>query len=284
MKDLEFFRDISIGQYVDTGSRLHAFAPGTKYLGLFALAGVALAAPSPLGVLLPFIVAFGLARAAHVGQSFLLRGLRMALPFFVILVVFQFLFSWSADGSPLLFALGPFRITLRVLWTGLLLVVRGAAMIAVVSLFTSVTSESEILEGVETGLRPFGKLGLPVHLLSLAIGSAVRFVPIIAGELESIVKAQACRGADFGSERKGPIARARAWLPLFVPVTIRALERAELLAEAMEARCYTGVGRVSNPVRKVPSGERVARALFVLAMAGWFALDVLIINGRIRPW
>ena len=68
-------------------------------------------------------------------------------------------------------------------------------------------------------------------------------MPIIVGELEAIAKAQASRGADFGSGRGGPIAKARAYLPLFVPVTVRALERAELLAEAMEARGYTGEGR-----------------------------------------
>jgi energy-coupling factor transport system permease protein len=157
-------------------------------------------------------------------------------------------------------------------------------MIAVVSLFTSITSEEEIVRGVEEGLRPLARLGLPVHLLSLAVGAAVRFVPIVAEELEAIAKAQSCRGADFGSGRKGPIARARAWLPLFVPVVVRALERAELLAEAMEARCYTGKGRAPTPPQPASPGERVVRALTVLGSVAWLATDVLILNVRIRPW
>jgi energy-coupling factor transport system permease protein len=75
------------------------------------------------------------------------------------------------------------------------------------------------------------------------VAVAFRFIPIITGELESVVKAQAARGADFGRKKGGPIRKARAYLPLLLPVTIRALERAEALAEAMEARCYSSKGR-----------------------------------------
>ncbi len=72
---------------------------------------------------------------------------------------------------------------------------------------------------------------------------AFRFIPIIAGELEAIVKAQASRGADFGGRGFNPIAKVIAYIPLVVPVTIRALERANALADAMEARCYSSRGR-----------------------------------------
>jgi energy-coupling factor transport system permease protein len=105
-------------------------------------------------------------------------------------------------------------------------------------------------------------------------------VPILVGELESIAKAQASRGADFGSGRGGPIAKARAYLPLFVPVTIRALERAELLAEAMEARGYTGEGRTRLASYPEQKGEALARLAAFAACGSSFVLDYIF---RIRP-
>jgi len=284
VKELEFIRDISIGQYIDTDSAIHRLRAGTKYLVLFSFALVALVSPTPLGALLPLALAIPVSGKARIRIAFLVRGLKPALPFFGIVAVFQFLFSWPGDRSAILFSIGPVVGTARELWMSVLIVTRGASMIVLVSLFTATTSEEEIVRGVEEGLLPLGRIGIPTHLVSLAVGAAVRFVPIIAEELETIVKAQACRGADFGSSKRGPIAKARAWIPLFVPVTVRALERAELLAEAMEARCYTGKGRAEAPHLALRAGERVIRLLAVLAAAAWIALDVLIINVRIRPW
>ena len=100
-------------------------------------------------------------------------------------------------------------------------------------------------------------------------------MPIIVGELEAIAKAQASRGADFGAGRGGPIAKARAYLPLFVPVTVRALERAELLAEAMESRGYTGVERTRLACYPKQRGEALAALAAIVVCAASFALDYL---------
>jgi energy-coupling factor transport system permease protein len=98
-------------------------------------------------------------------------------------------------------------------------------------------------------------------------------VPILAGELESIAKAQASRGANFGSGRGGPIAKARAYLPLFVPVTIRALERAEILAEAMEARGYAEEGRTRLASYPRQKGESLVKLAALAACAASFIID-----------
>jgi energy-coupling factor transport system permease protein len=155
--------------------------------------------------------------------------------------------------------------------------VRTLSLMTLVGLFTSVTSEGESVHGIEDLLAPIERLGRSAarsaHRLALAVGIALRFVPIIVGELESIAKAQASRGADFGSGRGGPIAKARAYLPLFVPVTVRALERAELLAEAMEARGYTGEGRTRLASYPKQRGEGLARWAAPAACAASFLLD-----------
>jgi len=196
----------------------------------------------------------------------------------------QFLFSWPGDRSAVLVSIGPFAFTLRELWMVAIVLLRSGGMMALVGWFTSVTTEADAARGIEDILRPLAARSAFVHRISLAAATAIRFVPIVAGELEEIVKAQACRGADFGAGRKNVIAKAKAYLPLFVPVTIRALERAELLAEAMEARCYTGEGRTPPAKKPASAGEIAAAASFVL-----FAILVLFADNRyiealIRPF
>jgi energy-coupling factor transport system permease protein len=275
VRTFEFFRNVSIGQYIDTGSYVHLLRPSTKYLCLACLAAPALAA-GPAGVALSLAVALASGHAARVRVSFLLRGLKPALPFFALTAILQFLFGWPNDESLVLLRLGPISITVFELRLVLMAIARCVALVAAIGLFTSTTTESEIAHGIEDSLEPLARLGLPVHRLALAVTTAFRFVPIVAGELEAIVKAQASRGGDFGSGRGGPIAKARAYLPLFVPVTIRALERAEALAEAMEARCYSGDGRTRYVVYERASGEGLVRLGALGLCAAAFAAGALL--------
>lgn len=273
MKNLEFTRNLALGQYVDSGSPVHRLRPSTKYLLLLLAMLPALASPTPFGPALVFVAVALASRASRVPASFIFKGLRPALPLFVLIALFQFPFTMSNDHSLVLFTLGPVTGTLREAWAALLVAGRTVAMILLVSLFTSVTAEGEVARGIEDLLLPLARLGLPVRPLALAVTTALRFVPIILGELEAIVKAQASRGADFGSSRGGPLRRARAWLPLFVPVVVRALERAELLAEAMEARGYTDEGRSRYILYPKAPGEDLIRLIALLFAAGALALD-----------
>ncbi len=276
MKGIEFFRNVSIGQYWPGSSYVHRLTPATKYLWLVALMVAGIAATSYTAALLPLAVALAIGATAKIRPGFLLRGIKPLIPLLALTALLQALFSWPGDSSAVLVALGPFAFTAREARLVLMTVARTLSLMTVVGLFTSVTSEGETVHGIEDVLAPFARLGLHPQRLALAVGIALRFVPIIAGELESIAKAQASRGADFGSGRGGPIAKARAYLPLFVPVTVRALERAELLAEAMEARGYTEEGRtrlVSYPRQR---GEGFVRLAAVAACAASFAVDYLI--------
>ncbi|MGO8695555.1 MAG: energy-coupling factor transporter transmembrane component T family protein [Rectinemataceae bacterium] len=277
MRSLEFFRNVSIGQYVDSGSSIHRLTPATKYLWLFALGAPAIAASHPAAVLLTLVAALAIGAAAGIRPGFLLRGLKPALPFFVLIAVFQMVFGWPGDRSTVLFRLGPVSLTLRVLGTIVMALARTVSLMTLISLFTSVTTEGEIAHGIEDSLSALSRVGFPAHSLALAVATAFRFVPIVAGELEAIVKAQAARGADFGSGRGGPIKKTRAYLPLFVPVTIRALERAEALAEAMEVRCYSGGdGRTRYLVYEKTKGESVVRAAAIAYCAAVLVVDALI--------
>ena len=243
MKNLEFFRNVSIGQYLERDSPVHRLAPVTKYLWL-------LAAVVPLSFAgSPFVVAFVagtiilLALVAKVSPLFLLRGFLPVLPLVGIAAAMQVVFTWPGDQTTVLAALGPVSITARELGAVSAMALRFLAMMLGIGLFTSVISEGDTARGVEDLFSPLARFGFPAHALALTVAVAFRFIPIITGELESVVKAQAARGADFGRRKGGPIRKAKAYIPLLLPVTIRALERAEALAEAMEARGYSSKGR-----------------------------------------
>jgi len=276
MRGIEFFRNVSIGQYASTGSRVHRFTPATKYLWLLALMAICIAASSFAAQAFALALSLALGAAARLRPGFLLRGTKPLGPLLVLLAVLQFFFATSGDASAVLFALGPFSMTSAEARLSLMAAARTVGLVTAIGLFTSVTSESETMHGIEDLLRPLARLGLPARRLSLAVGIVFRFIPVIALELESIVKAQASRGADFGSGRGGPIAKARAYLPLFVPVTLRALERAELLAVAMEARGYSEEGVTRYAIYERTRGEGLARLAAAASCAAALIIDILV--------
>ncbi len=239
MRNLEFFRNVSIGTYIERDSPVHRMSPAAKYAWLLAVTVPAVAAGSAVvvGFLAGSCVLF--AYLASLRPSSLLRGFLPVLPLLGLAALFQVVFSWPQDRSPVLLALGPVSLTAREALAVLAMALRFAVLMMALGLFTSVTTEGDTARGIEDFFEPLVRFGFPARGLALTVAVAFRFIPIIAGEMEAIVKAQAARGADFGTPRGGPLRRAKAYLPLLVPVTIRALERAEALAEAMEARCYS---------------------------------------------
>jgi energy-coupling factor transport system permease protein len=275
VRGIEFFRNVSIGRYRQGSTYVHRLTPTSKYLWLLALMVSGIASSSYLGALLPFALALAAGAAARIPPSFLLRGLKPLLPFLALTALLQALFSWPGDSSRVLAAYGPVSLTAREARLAIMIAIRALSLMTLVGLFTSVTSEGETVHGIEDLLAPLRRLGLRPQRLALAVGIALRFVPIIAGELEAIVKAQASRGADFGTGRGGPIAKARAYLPLFVPLTVRTLERAEALAEAMEARGYDEEGRTRLASYPRQRGEALARLAALAACAASFLLDYL---------
>ncbi len=279
MKGIEFFRNVSIGQYWQGDTYIHRLTPATKYLWLFALMAAGIAARSYAGALLPLSLALAIGLAAGIRPDFLLRGIKPLVPLLVITAALQALFPWPGDNSRVLASIGPVAFTADKARLVLMMFARTLALMTVIGLFTSVTSEGESVHGIEDVLAPLRHLGRSAaraaHALALAVGIALRFVPVIIGELETIAKAQASRGASFGSGRGGPIAKARAYLPLFVPVTVRALERAEILIEAMEARGYTEDGRTRLASYPRQKGEILAALAAIAVFAATFVLDYI---------
>jgi len=276
VKGLEFWKHVSIGRYVESDSVIHRLSPVTKYLWLLVVMLAASISGSFVVVCASVAAPLLFARMARVRMIFLLRGFLPVLPFLGLAAVFQIVFSWPGDQSVVLLALGPVSVSVREVVAVVMMALRFVSMMTAIGLFTSVTSEGDTARGVEDLFAPMARIGFPARAFALMIAVAFRFIPIVAGEFESVVKAQAARGADFGAGARNPVRKAKAYVPLIVPVTIRSLERAEALAEAMEARCY-GAGPATRYVDTAGgAGDRVAMVLAAVYAVGIFAVPVVL--------
>ena len=148
-----------------------------------------------------------------------------------------------------------------------------AYLILGTSLMTLTTTPNQLTNGLETALAPLNKFGVPVHSIAMMMSIALRFIPILIEETDKIMKAQMARGADF--ESGNLVQKAKAMVPLLVPLFVSAFRRAEDLAMAMEARCYNGgEGRTKMKPLKYQQHDYNAYAVVV----GFLVLVIILAN------
>lgn len=271
MDEFEFLRNVTIGQYWPTDSFVHRLDVRAKLLAFLALIVTVTLAGSYLGNLVLIVVALWLIALARIPMNYALAGLRPTLPFIFIFALLQLVFTPS-NGSPI-FSFGFVTVTSESMRLVVISIARFIELILLVSLLTLTTTTTEFAHGQESLLAPLVWLRLPVHEFSLTMTIALRFVPIIAEETERLLKAQVSRGADFGGGSRWQfIQQTRKMIPLFVPLFIAALQRAEELIVAMEARGYLG-GR--GRTRFVE--PRAAPRDFFVVLSTWvFAATMLV--------
>jgi energy-coupling factor transport system permease protein len=165
------------------------------------------------------------------------RGLKAVALIMVLTIVANALRWQPADA---LVRLGPLAVDGTGLRTGVFFAVRIMLLVTGTSLLTLTTSPVQLAGGIERVLAPLKAVRVPVGDLAMTLTIALRFIPTTAEEAEGIMTAQQARGASF--DAGGPIARARAYAPVLVPLFFQLFRRADALATAMEARCYRGSG------------------------------------------
>ena len=131
-----------------------------------------------------------------------------------------------------------FKISQEGLHIASMMAVRLILLVLSSSLMTLCTTPNELTDGMEKGLSILKKLHLPIHEIAMMMSIALRFIPILVEETDKIMKAQMARGADF--ESGGIVHKAKAMVPILVPLFVSAFRRAYDLALAMESRCYQG--------------------------------------------
>jgi energy-coupling factor transport system permease protein len=239
--EFELSRNITIGQYVPTGSFIHRLDPRIKLL-VFTILVLAIALnTSYVGNALGLLLSIYLFWVSKIPVSYGLSGIKPAIPFIIILAVLQLIFQGNVfSGGTVFFEYGFILITSESIRLVIVSAVRFVEIILLSSVLTLSTSTTELTHAIQSLLSPLKKIKVPVHELSLIITIAIRFVPTFAIEMEKMMKAQASRGADFGSgEWWRIIQRTKDMLPIIIPLFNIALSRAEDLILAMESRCYT---------------------------------------------
>ena len=259
--------NITLGQYYPVDSPIHRLDPRVKLLLTLVYIVAVFLAKSWFGYLVLAAYVVLVARLARVPLKLLFRGLK---PLRVILIITFLLNLFFTGGDTVWVSFWIIRITREGFLQALFYSLRLAFLVVGTSLLTLTTSPVSLSDALEVLLSPLKKIHFPAHELAMMMTIALRFVPTLLEEADKIMKAQMARGADF--ESGNLIARAKAMVPLLVPLFVSAFRRASDLAMAMESRCYHGgEGRTRLRVLKLTRNDLWA----VLVTAGFLTLIIL---------
>ena len=249
-------KDITLGQYFPGTSIAHKLDPRTKIL-LVTLYIIALfSAKGLVGYLVMAATLAGCVKVSHVGLKSLVRGLK---PLVVIIVFTGVLNICFTPAESYLFNWGIIRVSVKGIQTAVFMVVRIMLLVMGTFLMTYTTSPIRLTDGLESLLNPLKKVHVPVHELAMMMAIALRFIPTLIEETDKIMSAQKARGADF--ESGSIFQKAKALVPILVPLFISAFRRADELATAMECRCYHGgEGRTKLHVLEYQRRDYIALA------------------------
>lgn len=264
-------RDITIGQYYPAESPIHRLDPRVKLLGTILYIVSLFLFKSFSSYLIVGLFMFTVIRISKVPFRYILRGLRVILFLLIFMSFFNLFFT---PGETVYWSWGIFRITDTGIRNAVFMSVRLVLLILGSSMMTFTTTPNQLTDGLESVLKPFGKIGLPVHEIAMMMSIALRFIPILMEETDKIMKAQMARGADF--EEGGLVQKAKSLVPILVPLFISAFRRADDLAMAMEARCYHGgEGRTKMKPLRYEKRDLAAYGILILYLAAVIATGKL---------
>ncbi len=273
--------DITLGQFFPGNSALHRLDPRTKILLSIIFIVAIFLAENPLSFLVVALTVAALVMISGISFKVILKGIKPII-FILIFTAVINVFLTDGMGEPLLrfwiieiYVEGIVRavfMALRVIFL----------IIGTSTLLTYTTSPISLTDGIESLLYPLKKIGIPVHIFAMMMTIALRFIPTLVEETEKIMNAQKSRGADFTSG--GLIKRAKALVPILIPLFVSSFKRAEELATAMECRCYRGD---KNRTKLVKLSFGVLDAVFMLLgiifMGIIISLKILPYNYEIDP-
>lgn len=263
-------RNITIGQYYPTDSILHSLDPRTKLAGTMVFLLSLFISNNVLGYFFATISLIITVFISHVPFKFIMRGLKAIIVILLISVSFNIFLTPGEEA----FRLGPLRATYEGLSTAGFMAIRLIYLVIGSSLLTLCTTPNALTDGLENGLGFLTRFNVPVHEIAMMMAIALRFIPILTEEADRIIKAQLARGADFSSGNL--IARAKALVPVLVPLFVSAFRRASDLSNAMESRCYHGGnGRTRMKPLKYKTYDKVAYVIILVYFAGMVILALL---------
>ena len=258
-------RDITLGQYYQTESVIHKMDPRVKLGGTILFIISLFFFKNYAGYVIAALFLGLVIRLSKVPFKFMVKGMKTIVMLMMITVVFNLFLT---QGTPLL-TIWKLTITQEGLKMAISMAIRLTLLIIGSSVMTLTTTPNNLTDGMEKMMGPLKVFKVPVHEVAMTI--ALRFIPILLEETDKIMKAQIARGADF--ESGNIFKRAKAMVPLLVPLFISAFRRADELATAMECRCYHGgEGRTKLHALHYAGRDYTAYCLGTLMLAGVIVL------------
>lgn len=264
-------RDITLGQYYQTESVIHRLDPRVKLAGTVIFIISLFCFDKGWGYILAAVFLTAVIKLSGVPFKYMVKGMRSILFILMLTVVFNLFLT----PGEVLVSFWKLQITKEGVKIAVFMIIRLAMLLMGSSVMTLTTTPNNLTDGMEKAMRPLKVLHLPVHEIAMMMSIALRFIPILMEETDKIMKAQLARGADF--ESGNIIKKAKAMVPLLVPLFISAFRRANDLAMAMEARCYRGdKGRTKMKPLIYKKRDYIAYLILFIYLAGSIAADRLL--------
>ena len=263
-------KDITLGQYFPGKTVVHRLDPRTKLILVIVYIVALFSAKHFLTYGIMLLSLCGIIAASRIQPKVILRSLK---PLLFIIALTGLLNLFYTQGEPLV-KLWILTITREGVRSAIFMVLRISMLIAGTFMLTYTTSPIALTDGLEMLLNPLKKIKVPVHELSMMMCIALRFIPTLIEETDKIMSAQKARGADF--ETGSLLQRAKALIPILVPLFISSFRRADELAVAMECRCYHG-GDGRTRMKQL----RYQRNDIVALVGGFVIMAGVIVLGRI---
>ena len=227
-------KDITLGQYYPVESKIHDLDARTKIFAVFAYLISLFFIKSFTGFGIAALFLIICVKISRVPFSFVTKGFKPILMILILTVIVNVL---SGSGEPI-FTWWIIKITMDGIYRAFFMAIRLILLVFGSSVLTLTTKPISLTDGLEKIFAPLKVIGIPAHELAMMMSIALRFIPTLMEETDKIMKAQSSRGADF--ENGTLKEKAKALLPLLVPLFVAAFRIAGDLAMAMEARCYNG--------------------------------------------
>ena len=260
-------KDVTLGQYFPGETAVHKLDPRTKLVLVIVYIVALFLAKGAVSYAVVALCLLGVIRVSKIHLKVIFKSLK---PLLLIIILTAVLNLFYGSGEPIV-QFWIFKITKQGIENAIFMVLRIALLVAGTFMLTYTTSPIALTDGLESLLGPLKKIGAPVHELSMMMCIALRFIPTLIEETDKIMSAQKARGADF--ESGNLLSRAKALIPILVPLFISAFRRADELATAMECRCYHGgEGRTKLHELRYQKRDYLAYFLGAVMLAGVIAL------------
>lgn len=264
-------KDITIGQYFPGDSVVHRMDPRFKIVMTLLFIVMLFLGQHLYSMIFGIVFCMLVLALSKIPMKLIWKSIRVLLPILLVTAVLDIFFI---DGGDVYIKWHFIQVTEDGVTTALMMVIRILVLLAGSSLLTYTTSPIALTDAIERLLSPLKRIHVPVHAFAMMMTIALRFIPTLLEETDKIMTAQKARGASF--QNGNLMQRAKALIPVLVPLFVSAFRRAEELATAMECRCYRGdEGRTKMRQLHAVKRDYIAITVTILLLAMAIAVHII---------